>query len=171
MEEQFRHIIDEHNGILYKIGRSYTRDEADFQDLYQEMLIQLWESYPRFQGQSKLSTWIYRVVLNTALTHSKKAKRRPNASPLEGHAYRLADESAKEQSEKYTAEQQVQLLYQCINELKKDQRAIVLLHLEGNSYEEIAEIMGVTVSNVGVRLLRSKKKLQRLLTAKGYGRV
>lgn len=171
MHSEFQHIIDQHYGILYKIGRSYTKDQADFEDLYQEMLIQLWQSFPRFKGASKLSTFIYRVVLNTALTHQRKNKRQLQEVGLEERAFRLADTSQQESALEQEREQQINLLYDCINELKKDDRAIILLHLEGNSYEEMAEILGITVNNIGVRLLRVKKRLQKLLTAKGYARV
>lgn len=171
MQNDFQHIIDQHYGILYKIGRAYTLDDADFQDLYQEMLIQLWQSFSRFQGNSKLSTFIYRVALNTALTHKRKAKRQPHALRLEDQAYRLPDTSQQEAEEDHRRTAQVNLLYECINELKKEDRAIILLHLEGNSYEEMADILGITVNNIGVRLLRVKKRLQKRLMAKGYARV
>lgn len=171
LEKAFRHIIDQHYGILFKIGRAYTRDDADFADLYQEILIQLWESYPRFKGQSKLSTWIYRVALNTALTHSRKGKRRPRGLSIENEAFRIADDSLRQSEKVRQKERNIELLYDCINELKKDERAIILLHLDGNSYDEIAQIIGISISNVGVRLLRTKKKLQKLLIAKGYERI
>lgn len=171
MNSAFQHIIDTHHAILYKIGRAYTQDKVDFEDLYQEMLIQLWQSYPRFKHQSKLSTYIYRVVLNTALTHQRKQKRQLKSVPLEGQAFRLKDNSAKMAANAFEKEANINLLYQCINELKKDDRAIILLHLEGKSYEEMAEILGLSTSNIGVRLLRLKKRLQKLLLAKGYERV
>jgi RNA polymerase sigma-70 factor (ECF subfamily) len=171
LQNEFQHIIDQHYGILYKIGRAYTNDQADFEDLYQEMLIQLWQSFPRFQGASKLSTFVYRVVLNTALTHQRKNKRQVQAVGLEERAFRLPDTSQQESALEQEREQQINLLYDCINELKKEDRAIILLHLEGNAYDEMAEIMGITINNIGVRLLRVKKRLQKLLTAKGYARV
>ncbi|MEL6832538.1 MAG: sigma-70 family RNA polymerase sigma factor [Bacteroidota bacterium] len=171
MENDFQHIIDQHYGILYKIGRAYAQDQADFEDLYQEMLIQLWQSFPRFQGNSKLSTFIYRVALNTALTHQRKAKRRPNAVRLEDQAFHLADRAQDDMEADQRRRKQVDLLYDSINELKKEDRAIILLHLEGNSYEEMAEILGITINNIGVRLLRVKKRLQKRLMAKGYARV
>lgn len=171
MNKEFQHIIDQHHGILYKIGRAYAQDSADFEDLYQEMLIQLWQSFPRFQGASKLSTFIYRVVLNTALTHQRKAKRRGQAVPLETALYHLPDAGAAETEVAQQRERQVSMLYQCINELKAEDRAIILLHLEGNAYEDMAEILGVTVNNIGVRLLRVKQRLQKLLIAKGYAGV
>jgi RNA polymerase sigma-70 factor (ECF subfamily) len=165
MERSFQHIIDEYNGILYKIGRSYTREQADFDDLYQEMLIQLWKSFPRFRGEAKLSTWIYRVALNTALTYQKKKRGRDKEVELNPEIT-LSSDSDPDGS----AEEKVDLLYACINELKRDQRALILLHLEGESYEEIARIMGITINNVGVRLSRVKTKLHSLLIEKGYGR-
>lgn len=171
MKNEFQHIIDQHYGILYKIGRAYTQDQADFEDLYQEMLIQLWQSFPRFQGNAKLSTFIYRVALNTALTHQRKAKRRVDQASLEDQLYRLPDSSDGDVEAIKQQEQRVNMLYECINELKKEDRAIILLHLEGNAYEEMADVLGITVNNIGVRLLRVKKRLQKLLMAKGYARV
>lgn len=171
MQKDFQHIIDEHYAILYKIARAYAQDEADFEDLYQEMLIQLWQSLTRFKGKSKLSTFIYRIVLNTALTHQRKQKRTLTAVKLEEHAFRLKDNSAEQYNKASAKEKQIELLYSCINELKKEDRAIILLHLEGKSYEETAEIMGLSTSNIGVRLLRLKKRLQQLLIARGYERV
>lgn len=171
MQSDFQHIIDQHYGILYKIGRAYTQDQADFEDLYQEMLIQLWQSFPRFKGNSKLSTFIYRVALNTALTHQRKTKRRPDALNLEDQMYRLPDTSQDDMEVEQRRSAKVELLYESINELKKEDRAIILLHLEGNSYEEMADILGITINNIGVRLLRVKKRLQKRLIAKGYARV
>lgn len=171
MQDEFQHIIDQHYGILYKIGRAYTQDQADFEDLYQEMLIQLWQSYPRFQGNSKLSTFIYRVALNTALTHQRKAKRRVDQPGLEEQLYRMPDPSQGETEAYRQREERINLLYESINEMKKEDRAVILLHLEGNSYEEMAEILGITVNNIGVRLLRVKQRLQKRLIAKGYERV
>ena len=171
MRSKFQHIIDQHHGILYKIGRAYSHNKTDFEDLYQEMLIQLWQSFPRFQQQSKLSTYIYRVVLNTALTHQRKQKRQLKAVPLEEQAFRIKDHSGGLPIAAYEKEKEIDLLYECINELKKEDRAIILLHLEGRSYEEMAEITGLSSSNIGVRLLRLKKKLHKLLIKKGYERV
>lgn len=171
MKEDFQHIIDKHNAILYKIGRSYTKEAADFQDLYQEMLIQLWQAFPRFKGNSKVSTWMYKVALNTALTYSKKKNKRLDKSPLENAMYKIADNTGDRIAEIAQQSERIELLYACINELKKEERAIILLHLEGNTYEEMAEITGLTNSNLGVKLMRIKKKLHKLLEAKGYARI
>ena len=171
MKKQFKNIIDEHNGILYKIGRSYTLEEADFKDLYQEMLIQLWKSLDRFQGKSKVSTWIYRIALNTALTYKRNLKRRKRVDTLEHIGEKLACEGQKNREAVTEKEQKIELLYKCIYLLKKDDRAIILLYLDGRKYEEIAEIIGLTTSHVGVKIKRIKDRLQRLLKENNYGRI
>lgn len=170
MEAEFQQIIDKYHPILYKIGRSYTQSEADFQDLYQEMLIQLWRAFPRFRAEAKLSTFIYRVVLNTALTYQRKHARSRTLS-LDTTERQWADHSPTEQALGQQREARTALLYRCINQLNKRDRALILLHLDGKSYAEMAEIMGLSVSNIGVRLLRCKKKLHHLLTAAGYARI
>ncbi len=170
-EQEFKHIIDEYNGILYKIARSYTLGEADFKDLYQEMLIQLWQSYGRFRGESKISTWIYRVVLNTALTFQKKQKRNQSTNPIDNFSFKIPDEGGVGVEHVFQKEEKIELLYKCINQLGKDDRAIILLHLDEKKYDEIAEIIGLTTSHVGVKLMRIKKQLFKLLNEQGYGRI
>ncbi len=164
LKPDFQHIIDENNGILYKIARSYTRQEVDFKDLYQEILVQLWQSYPRFEGKSKVSTWMYRVALNTAMTFVKKKGRNATA-PLENN-FQIADRPFERQEAQKEEQDQLNALYAAINQLKKDERAIILLHLEGKQYDEIAEIIGITTSNVGVKLLRTKDKLKKILSTR-----
>ena len=170
MKSDFKNIVDEYNGILYKIARSYTMEEADFKDLYQEMLIQLWQSFDRFKGDAKISTWIYRVSLNTALTFQKKQKRKLSTNPIDKVSYKIVETGSVGEELNYQKEKKVELLYQCVNLLKKDDRAIILLHLEEKKYDEIAEIIGITTSHVGVKLLRIKKQLFQLLKEHGYGR-
>ncbi|MGB3180443.1 MAG: RNA polymerase sigma factor [Cyclobacteriaceae bacterium] len=153
--KDFEEIISEHQAILYKIGRVYATAE-DFDDLYQEMLIAIWKSLDSFKGQSKVSTWIYRVALNTALSYHKVNNRRQTAmdsfSQEQAHIY--TDHAEDERTEK---------LYRAIRQLAKDERSLILLYLDENSYEEIAQIIGISMSNVGVRINRIKKKLLRLL--------
>lgn len=171
MEETFKHIIAEHNGILYKIARSYASEKVDFDDLYQEMLIQLWNSFARFQGRAKVSTWIYRVALNTALTFTKKKRRKLPTTEVTAWMMEKVDDGAEDLDLERKQQQKIDLLYQSINELPKDERALILLHLEGKSYEESAEIMGITTNYVGVKIMRIKKRLYKLLSEKGYGRI
>ena len=162
----FQHIIETHNGILYKIARSYTDTAMDMEDLYQEMLIQLWQSYPRFEGKSKVSTWMYRVAFNTAMTFVKKQQRRPDQYGMEATAQHIADHPFEKAEAQNEQQRQLNLLYASINQLKKAERAIILLHLDGKQYDEIAEIVGITVNNVGVKLLRTKQKLQKMMVQK-----
>ncbi len=171
MKKQFKKIVDEHNGILYKIGRSYTTEEADFKDLYQEMLIQMWKSLPNFKGDSKVSTWIFRVALNTALTHQKKLKRNRKTSSIENLGFKLVSEGSAGVEMMEKKEAKIELLYKCINLLKRDERAIILLSLEGKKYEEIGEIIGLTTSHVGVKIKRIKDRLHKLLKENNYGRI
>lgn len=171
MTGRFKNIIEQHNGILYKVGRSYTRTEQDFEDLYQEILIQLWQSIKRFREESKLSTFIYKVALNTAITFSEKSRRKNppiNAAAMLTTAVE-ADPLRKEQASRQQS--RIDLLYRCINLLEKDDRAIILLHLEGQSYEETADILGITTNHVGVKLNRVKKKLYKLLNEYGYAAI
>ncbi len=171
MEETFKHIITDHNGILYKIARSYASEQADFDDLYQEILVQLWQSFPRFEGKAKVSTWIYRVALNTALTFTKKKKRKLATSPVTAWIADTVEDRASQLAFEKAQQKRIDLLYQCINELAKEERALILLHLEGKSYEESAEIMGITSNYVGVKIMRIKKRLFTLLSEKGYGGI
>ena len=171
MKEDFKNIIEKHNGILYKIGRSYTLEESDFKDLYQEMLIQIWKSLDSFKGNSKTSTWIYRVALNTALVFKRKGKKHFKTDSIDNLSFKIADESLILRQQSREKESRIELLYQCINQLKKEERAIILLHLEGKKYEEIAEVIGLTTSHVGVKIKRTKDRLYKLLQASNYERI
>ena len=162
--QDFEQIIKDFHPIFYKISRAYTDSEDDFNDLFQEMLIQVWTSYKNFRNESKLSTWLYRLALNTALSFQRKNKK-VNLATYEVPI--VADDN----SEAVEREQRIELLYSCIRELAKDERSLILLQLEGKSYDEMSEILGITTTNVGVKLGRIKKKLQSLLNEKGYGRI
>ena len=166
--ENFKDIIDRYYGILYRIGRSYTRNPEDFDDLYQEMLIQIHEALKNFREESKLSTYIYRVALNTALTFSKKSSKKRETYPDSEATFETPDD---EVSEKRKSEQKIELLYTAINELKKDDRAIMFLHLEGKQYSEISEILGIAENNARVKFMRIKKRLHKILTEKGYEHI
>jgi RNA polymerase sigma-70 factor (ECF subfamily) len=167
VEQQFAKLIDQYNGILYKIARSFSDTGEDLRDLYQEMLIQIWQAFPSFRGESKVSTWLYRVALNTALSFQKKQNRKKTTVPFDQQAFDLPAEEYLE----HDHQRRIDLLYSCINQLSKDERAIILLHLDEKTYEEIAEIIGITVNLVGVKIHRIKKRLQQLLLAWGYVNV
>jgi len=150
-------------GIIIKICRAYTDNEEDFQDYYQEVCLQLWKSRENFKGDSKWSTWVYRISLNVSLSLLKKDKKvnkksvelQDLATVVPQDANPFNDESLK-------------LLYLAIKQLPELDRAIILLYLEENSYQEIAEIIGLLPNNIGVKITRIKKKLKILLDGKIY---
>ena len=140
---------------MHKICLVYADTKADREDLYQEMILQLWKSYSSFQEKSRFSTWMYRVALNTAITTTKKAtlfKSQRRTSPV---AYEL------EESMDYSED--VRILYRAISQLNKVEKAIILLWLEEKSYQEIAQSIGMSVKNVSVKLVRIKNKLAKLI--------
>lgn len=164
--EDFKSIVDEYYPIIYKIGRSFTNHSADFDDLYQEMLIQIYHSLKSFRSESKVSTWIYRVALNTALTFNRTDKKRQNETHTDD--WERIDRVEETESAVNERESRIEMLYGAINELKKEDRAIILLHLEGKQYDEISEIMGISQSNTGVKIMRIKNRLQTILRRMGY---
>lgn len=166
MMEDFKSIVDEYYPIIYKIGRSFTSNAADFDDLYQEMLIQIHDSLKSFRSESKLSTWIYRVALNTALTFNRSDKKRQSETYTD--KWDKIDREEESDVVAQERESRIEMLYVAINELKKEDRAIILLHLEGKQYDEISEIMGISQSNTGVKIMRIKNRLQTILRRMGY---
>ena len=157
--ENFKEIIKEYHPILYKIGRVYTNDD-DFDDLYQEMLIAIWKALKNFRGDSKISTWLYKVALNTALTYQRKNKfsffQKSNLDEIENIPFTHVNSAIEREAS-------IEALYAAIKQLKSDDRSLVLLYLEEKSYEEMAEILGISTSLVGVKINRVKKKLFKLL--------
>lgn len=153
--EAFIVRIEENQGILHKVCGMFCNVVQDKEDLYQEIILQLWKSWPHFRGDSKLSTWMYRVALNTAITMAaSKKKQAPAQSGITREIHQLPDE------ERGISEDDIQALHQAISTLSEIERAIILLYLEEKPYEEIAEITGLSKTNVGVRILRIKKKLE-----------
>lgn len=158
-QEQFVQFINENEGILFKVSTLYTNSDADVQDLRQEMIYQLWRSFDSFKGNSKRSTWMYRVALNTAMVYLKKKKRVVTSGiEIDERLLQRIDFADNEE------EEQIKKLYDTIKKLSDIERGIIMLYLEGKSHEEIAEIIGFTTTNVGTRIGRIKKKLKKLIT-------
>ncbi len=157
-EEQknfFREIITQHKGILFKVARLYCRNEEDRQDLLQEMMIQIWQSLPRYNDQYKMSTWLYRISLNVAIScFRKSSKREERYTPLTDKTELMPVEDNSENETKLL------LLEQFISELKEIDKALMILYLEDKSHTEIAGILGMSVSNVGTKIGRIKEKLK-----------
>lgn len=164
---QFLAWLDEHGSSVIKIARAYTLTSEECQDLAQEILLQAWKSAPSFSQRAGLATWFYRVALNTAMSWKRKDRpRRLRQRPfLEVHAVPTADPESSEQVERREI---VEQLYAAIHRLPKADTALVLLSLEGLSYAQIAEVLGISESNVGVKLNRARKTLSELMKEKAH---
>jgi RNA polymerase sigma-70 factor (ECF subfamily) len=163
----WRAWIEQYTGLVGRVARAYTATEEDCADLVQEILIQVWHSIPRFAGKSSASTWIYRVALNTALAWQRKdRRRRERLLPLvEGVEFAdVADGNA----EQGRAREIIEQLYTAIRQLPKADAALVLLYLDDLSYREMAEVLGLSESNVGVKLNRARKALAELMKEVAY---
>ncbi|GAB3907732.1 RNA polymerase sigma factor [Larkinella knui] len=157
IQQTFLDLLNQHMGIAHRISRAYQADADDKADLIQEMIYQLWRSYPSFTGQSAFSTWMYRVCLNTALAHQRTAKKR-KIEPLTARHEQVPDPPPDERQD------HLNRLFDAITTLSPLNKAIVLLYLDELSYEEIATITGLSKTNVSVRLVRIKKELESRLT-------
>jgi RNA polymerase sigma-70 factor (ECF subfamily) len=157
-EKQFLDSVNPNIGIIHKVCNIYFTNPADRQDVFQEILYQLWKSYKSFSGNSKFSTWMYRVAFNTAIGFVKSInKETPNEEINDYHLRTITNEDSKETNEK------ISLLYKAIHTLSEMDRAITLLYLGDNSYEEMAAITGFTKTNISVRLTRIRKELKEKL--------
>ena len=151
-EKDFSRIVKQHKSTIYTVCYMFSKDADEVNDLFQEVLINLWKGFTSFQGRSDLSTWIWRVSLNTCISCERKKKLDTVPLSMEINLFEDQDEDS----------QQIQLLHKRIHQLKPFDRAIVLLWLENLSYEEIGAIVGITVKNVGVRLYRIKEELKKM---------
>jgi RNA polymerase sigma-70 factor (ECF subfamily) len=162
-ERQFRQWLGEHKNLMFKVVRAYAASPQDQDDLFQEILLHLWSSIPGFNGQAKETTWIYKVALNTALVWKRDQKRR-----RKGHHGLMIDfeeisDARQNCCDSIEARQLIDQVYGAIRDLPKIDSSIILMSLDGISYHEMAEILGISTSNVGVRLNRAKKQLAGLL--------
>lgn len=155
LEQLFVQTINQHQGILHKVCRIYCNNETEREDLFQEMILQLWKSFPSFRKESKVSTWMYRIALNTAISGLRK--KRVLTTELDAITYQIKDEKDENLAEN------LQLLYKAINHLTSIEKSIILLYLEDKPYDEIAEITGITANYVAVKMNRIKEKLKTLL--------
>jgi len=159
-KSRFVKVIKENEGLIFKVAILYTGSLQDREDLYQEIVFQLWKSLDSFNEQSKLSTWMYRVALNTAIYNLKQSKRRIETTSIELETMQFADDFDK------TEEERIKLLYEHVQMLNLLEKGIILLYLEGKSHEEIASIIGITTSNVGTKISRIREKLKSQITKK-----
>ncbi|MBQ6079989.1 MAG: sigma-70 family RNA polymerase sigma factor [Muribaculaceae bacterium] len=152
-EAEFGRIIRENKGTIYTVCYMFSKDKDEVDDLFQEALIKLWQGFASFQGKSDLKTWIYKVTLNSCISIDRKKKSRKTQPLMEG--INLFDQNDADN-------RQTDMLHARIQRLQPFDRAIVLLWLENMSYQEIAQIVGIEVKNVSVRLYRIKEQLKQM---------
>lgn len=158
LEKQFVAQLEANQNIVHKVCRVYTNNRDAHNDLFQEITIQLWKAYPKFRGDAKFSTWMYRVALNTAITLYRKSKRAITTSDITDVQYKLAQQEYDGE-----IEEQMALLYKAIYQLSDVEKALILLYLEDKPYKEIADLMGISEVNARVKVNRIKSKLKTIL--------
>lgn len=156
-EKEFAEIVKQHRSAIYTVCYMFAKDADEADDLFQEVLINLWKGMGAFKEQSKISTWIWRVSFNTCISADRKKKKRKTVRlSMDINLYEDRDEDSR----------QIKMLYERIHRLKPFDRAIVMLWLEGISYEEIGAIVGISTKNVSVRLVRIKEELKKMTNNK-----
>jgi RNA polymerase sigma factor (sigma-70 family) len=158
LEAKFLLDFEQNQNIVHKVCRIYTTNQDAHNDLFQEVVIQLWKNYSKFRGEAKFSTWMYRVALNTAISLYRKSTREVRTQDIDDFAYKI-------QSSDYdnTEELQLKALYAAIHQLNDIDKALIFLYLEDKPYKEISETLGITEVNARVKMNRAKEKLKNIL--------
>ena len=155
LEREFLDMIAAQKRVIYKVCYIYAKDQDDLNDLFQEVVLNLWKSFPNYRGDSTVTTWVYRIAMNTCIIFLRRSNTRLQTIPMTADVASLvADEEGRTG--------QLQELYRLINRLGKLERALILLWLEERSYQEMADILGISKANVAVKLLRTKEKLKKM---------
>ncbi|MBA4053284.1 MAG: RNA polymerase subunit sigma-70 [Marivirga sp.] len=163
MEKTFVDMINANRGIIYKVCNLYCLEKEYKQDLFQEIVLQLWKAFPSFRNESLRTTWMYRVALNTAISNFRKEIRKPERQSISRSEFQIPDISPFEDDH-----DNLSLLKQAIQQLSKIEKAIIMLYLDEKSYEEISDIMGITKSNIGVKINRIKTKLETIIKSRQH---
>ena len=158
MEKEFTELINNHRALIFKVCNLYCSYPESRKDLFQEVVLQLWKSFPGFRKESANSTWIYRVALNTAISNFRKELKKPEKRPLTLLEFDIPDVSGVSEKEEDRS-----TLNQAITKLTEIEKAVIMLYLDEKTYEEIGEIIGISNSNLGVRINRIKNKLSELI--------
>ena len=157
MEKEFIELVNNNRALIFKVCNLYCEEPESRKDLFQEVVLQLWKSFPGFRKESSGSTWIYRVALNTAITNFRKESKKPGGISITLSEMEIPDMPARDEKENTAS------LHLAISKLNEIEKAIILLYLDEKSYDEISEIIGITNSNVGARINRIKTKLGKLI--------
>ena len=158
LENKFIAEFEKNQNIIHKVCRIYTTNRTDHNDLFQEITIQLWKAYPKFRGDAKFSTWMYRIGLNTAITLFRKSKKRVKTQDFDTVLFKIASTDYDN-----TEEEQLKLMYQAIHQLSDIDKALVFMYLEDKNYEEISETLGLSQVNARVKMNRIKTRLKKIL--------
>ncbi len=158
LEHKFINEFQKNQNIIHKVCRIYTNNQDAHNDLFQEITIQLWKAYPKFRGDSKISTWMYRIGLNTAISLYRKSKRSVRTQDFDTVMHRI-----EFQDYDATQEEQLKLMYQAIHQLSDIEKALIFLYLEDKNYREIAETLGISEVNARVKMNRIKTRLKKIL--------
>ena len=162
-EKAFLDIIREHERMIHKICNLYTSDVSEKQDLFQEIILQLWKSFKGFRNEAKISTWMYRIALNTALTHLRRSKTKVSLSFTSFINANIAEENDNFDQER------TNLLHNAIAKLTELEKAIVMLYLDDKSYQEMEEVLGIKQGTLRVKMNRIKEKLRQITKTSQYG--
>jgi len=162
-QDDFLRLIDQNKGAIIKVSSLYTRRKEEKDDLFQEIIIQLWKAWPNFKGQSKVSTWLYRIALNTAISGLRKKK--TDIIYIDGQDFPHITDSDDHREK----EEKLKSLYDAIQQLPEIDRAIVLLYLEDKSYEEMEDILGINQGTLRVKMNRAKEKIKKTIQTMAYG--
>lgn len=155
--DRFLALLEEHDRILYKVAGSYCRNPEDRRDLIQEIVVQLWRSFDRYDDRYRFSTWMYRIAMNVAISFYRSQSRRVRATvPIEESVLEIAGDQGPEESS-----EDLRLLHGFIDRLDELNKALIILYLDGNSYDTIAEILGISTTNVATKISRIKERLRR----------
>jgi RNA polymerase sigma factor (sigma-70 family) len=158
MENEFTELINQHRMLIFKVCNLYCAGQESRKDLFQEIVLQLWKSYPSFRQEAANTTWIYRIALNTAISNFRKESKKPVSSELSSLVVDIPD-----MADDGTMQDSSNMLRIAIDQLTEVEKAVILFYLDERSYEEISLIMGISVSNVGVRINRIKNKLSKII--------
>ena len=158
LEHSFVEQLKTNQNIIHKICRLYTNDADAHKDLFQEITIQLWKAFPKFRGDSKFSTWAYRVALNTAITLYRKSTRTVKTTDYEKHSFFISQEDYNTEEE-----EQLKLMYQAVFQLNDIEKALVYMYLEDKDYAEISATLGISEVNARVKMNRIKGKLKKIV--------
>ena len=160
ISQEFIEFVDNHRKLIYKVCRMYCRNNSLLKDVVQEILAQLWTAFPKYDNSTKSSTWIYRIVLNTAIScYRRDKKHRDRRTDIDQSVFLIAEEYESDDTD-----EQIRRIYAFMEQFSELDKALLMLYLEERAYEEIAGILGITVTNVATKISRLKQRLKKLMT-------